>query len=220
MQIFIKAQTGLTFTIEVESTDTILDAQKQYQRRHNPHEDPSSMRWIFAGKTLDFDRTFGDYKIQKESTIHNLLRLSGGGGGPSFDFASMTNMQTRQFSSTAPNYRAVRPGMFLLGYCKNRDCKVFNCEFVCNIGFDIFDAQLLNALCVCPKCKNHYDHNGMGFYKADVGVDGVRESGETVKYNRRIVDCKLEHLSGGPRTKWIKLEIRVSQISTDDLRED
>ena len=77
MQIFVKTLSGKTITLNVEHKDTVMNLkQKIHDREGIP---PEEQRLIHMTKPMDDpEKTLYDYNVQKDGTIHLVLRLRGG----------------------------------------------------------------------------------------------------------------------------------------------
>ena len=75
-QIFVKTLTGYSLTVNTQPYATVskvLDIVHEKQGN-----EPKQVRLIFGGKQLEPSRMLAEYGVQKGSTLHLVLRLSGG----------------------------------------------------------------------------------------------------------------------------------------------
>lgn len=72
MQIFVRTLSGEQITLDVEPTDRIENVKEQIYRKNGIH--PDNQKLIFAGEILEDGNTLQDYSIQRDATIHLVIR--------------------------------------------------------------------------------------------------------------------------------------------------
>ena len=73
--ISVKTLAGKIIALNAESSDTVYYLKILIHLFEGIH--PEQQRLIFERKQIEDEKTMADYKIQKESTLHLVLRLNG-----------------------------------------------------------------------------------------------------------------------------------------------
>jgi hypothetical protein len=163
--------TGKKHNFIVNTSITVHELKTMIQGKEGIPLD--QQRLVYAGIQIENDHTLTDYNIKKEVTIHLILRLRGGGIGPTkfVDVSNTSGIQKVQLSMSAPRGRIVHKGINIEIKCLfTSDYRVISPQ---GIGlFDlIYDANRVK----CPLCQqSEIKLETVGFINCEYRIHGIK----------------------------------------------
>jgi hypothetical protein len=179
------------------------------------------------GQQLEDDVTLRQSHVYKESTLHLVLRLRGGGTGGAFvNLENEQGLARHEWDDEAPAWRVCDKGTCIEGVCESEDCAAFDEMVIVNKGYGMVDLIRDVAKFKCPMCHTAVIPKTVGFnncnwrwagLKADEGsapVESKQVSKATDAYTR--FDPSDEAKGGSGMADWRALRIFSEELDHDN----
>lgn len=212
IEIFVKTLTGDEVPLKCESNIHVEILKEMVFKKCGIPVD--QQHFIYAGRQLEDGVTLDKYGIGNKSTIHLVLRLRGGGV---FVDVTQGHMKQQIFTSGAPEWRRVSPGLILLAECTNPMCEAGGDAIAINKEMcESFD--IINASAQCPMCHSDVLVENCGFVMCQWKYSGQLADG-TIKESEWKV-CEINGMEYFDTKKngmadWHHLSFTTKKVESD-----
>jgi len=213
MQIFVKTLNGKVITLEVEADRDTIDTVKQKTEAALGDAPAAKQRLIYGGRRLEHEagKTLRDFGIARESMLHLVMALRGGGGGFVFSDMVMQTIDAIAVTNDTPERAVIHGDGFLLEY--TCDCQGGKEVIDCRGDSGEFDLAKLTDTTRCRLCSAKVRPLACGFTGCNYSWEGTAAAGHMRKGNGSVSIKKIvRSLSKDPRV-WLRLVVRVWPLS-------
>ena len=144
-QIYVKTLVGKTLIISIKKDTMLSELKVKVMEKDGIPVD--QQRYIYAGIQVDDSKPLYEFNIKRESTVHLVLRLRGGGG----EFVNVNQkFEEGSWTTEGPSWRSCSAGLNMEGMCLNRNCDAYNKRTISMCGKTTFSHDMLIE---CPMCN-------------------------------------------------------------------
>lgn len=181
----LKFLTGKSISIKVDLFYEVKKLKLLIQEKEGIPSDQN--RIVYKGMQLQDDQNLADYGVSDGVTMHVIMRLRGGGCLPTLfvDVSNENSFIDSEFSDSAPDWRIVRNGLNLEGFCRNSKCAAIDQRVICPVPCTVFDLIGEKQLVECPMCRERVKPIMCGFTNCSYTFEGTKvENNSLVKFQQ------------------------------------